>query len=104
MWPTRRPLTVVACKVLVKTASESSTRSISDIIGFYESLVVFKAAILLEMRLGVRSTVHTGTCSRYRHIVRIGRCCRWGDIRRIFRGSLPLEFSVFCFEPPQIAE
>jgi hypothetical protein len=80
VWPTRRPLTVVASQVLVKTAAESSTRSFSDIIWFYESLVVFKATILLEKRLGFRSVARIGTCSGHRCIVRINRCYRLGQI------------------------
>jgi hypothetical protein len=51
MRPTRGPLSVAASQVLTETADERSARSFSDIIWLYESFVVFKATILLEMGL-----------------------------------------------------
>lgn len=59
MWPTGRPLTIVGSEILVKTAAEGGTRSFPNVIGLYESLVIFKAEVLFDTRLGVRSTACT---------------------------------------------
>jgi len=103
MWAARRPLTVVACEVLMKAAAESGTGSFSNIVRLYKSLIILKAEIFLGMGLGVRSTTYIGTSNWHGCMMRIGRRCRRGGIRHVLGGSLPLQFFVFGLELPQIA-
>ena len=56
MWSTGRPLTVVASEILVQTAPESGTGSLSDVVRLYKGLIILKAKIFLEMKLRVGDT------------------------------------------------
>jgi hypothetical protein len=103
MWAMRRPLTVAAGKILVKTAAESCTSSFSDVVRLYEGFIVSKAIVLLDMRLRTRCNICTARAIWYEPVTRIGRRCRWRGIRYTLGGYLPPEFFIFCLDLPQVA-